>query len=169
MYWYAGRYHSRQRIRKLRPAERTTFEQAKQDGYLVCTSRGSAELEKVRWHYYGALRKHHLTIRKQWRYGQLDLNLLPTDGFDAGILWDRRSGCVIPDEVMNEFHELRRNIEVSGSRRCGTAGWSPLGFFFELPIAHLEPLAQTVLARIAPPVKAHIAAQAAQLSTSLNY
>jgi hypothetical protein len=49
LYWYAGRYHSGQRIGKLRPAERTAFEQAKQDGYLVCTSRGSAELKKVWW------------------------------------------------------------------------------------------------------------------------
>ena len=69
LYWYAGRYHSGRRIRKLRPAERTTFEQAKQDGRTAIWSApagGRPSWKKCGGHYHSALRKHHLTIRKQW-------------------------------------------------------------------------------------------------------
>jgi hypothetical protein len=141
LYWYAGRDHSRQRIRKLRPAERAAFEQAKLDGYLVCTSYSAeAELQHARYRYCCALRQPYLLVRKKRRYGYFDLDLMPTDGTHANppqISAESEPSPEATDEIGEAWCEVvDRLLHVTWTGKHG------------LSIEQLDSLAQTILTKL---------------------
>ena len=83
---------------------------------------------------------------------------MPTDGSVVGVPHSQwiPDGCQIPIEVMDGFHEIWRKIVHPGSRRRVTVGWSTRRFSCDLPVENLEPLAQTILAKITPLIEAQI-------------
>ena len=94
------------RIRKLTSDERCCFEQAKHDGYVIVRRRTKDyALQNVWWRHCGALRLPHIRITPHRTPAEVEYDMLPTDGSDAGVdlKYYISGGCQIPEDLRKAF------------------------------------------------------------------
>lgn len=153
------------RIRKLTSDERCCFEQAKHDGYVIVRRRTKDyALQNVWWRHCGALRLPHIRITPHRTPAEVEYDMLPTDGSDAGVdlKYYISGGCQIPEDLRkafgDEWERIGRARWAPPAARGVRASYGSCCGHFIVPIEKAEDFAGMLLDKIRPLVKARIEA-----------